>query len=195
MTQIVHPNKQKLIDRAGEFLTEVEDLTPGLALEKYLNEHYGPGTPYYEDFCTLIRNALTHTEGWVATTEIDGPHYRRSRVSDPSADTRYFSITTVYMDSQRQEVFRGQYHRHPYGEINCVVQIDESAELMGMSGWQGAGWTSPGPGTHHYPEARGGGWWRCSSCRRGGSRMRRGRGMRNRLVFRSPTVNEYQSIH
>ena len=27
---------------------------------------------------------------------------------------------------------------------------------MGMSGWQGAGWTSPGPGTHHYPEVRGG---------------------------------------
>lgn len=25
-----------------------------------------------------------------------------------------------------------------------------------MNGWQGAGWTSPGPGTHHYPEVRGG---------------------------------------
>lgn len=35
-----------------------------------------------------------------------------------------------------------------YGEINCVVQIDKTAELMGMQGWQGAGWTSPGPGTH-----------------------------------------------
>lgn len=58
------------------------------------------------------------------------------------------------MDSQ--EVYRGQYHQHPYGEINCVVQIDPSAELMGMSGWQGAGWTSPGAGTHHYPEVRGG---------------------------------------
>lgn len=47
-----------------------------------------------------------------------------------------------------------QYHVHPYGEINCVVQIDESAELKGMQGWQGAGWTSPGPGTHHYPQVR-----------------------------------------
>lgn len=58
------------------------------------------------------------------------------------------------MDSQ--ERYAGQYHVHPYGEINCVVQIDESAELKGMQGWQGAGWTSPGPGTHHYPEVRGG---------------------------------------
>lgn len=26
--------------------------------------------------------------------------------------------------------------RHPYGEINCVVQIDKTAELAGMQGWQ-----------------------------------------------------------
>lgn len=57
---------------------------------------------------------------------------------------------------ESEDGFKGQYHVHPYGEINCVVQIDESAELMGMQGWQGAGWTSPGPGTHHYPQVRGG---------------------------------------
>lgn len=33
---------------------------------------------------------------------------------------------------------------HTYEEINCVVQLDETAELKGMQGWQGAGWTSPG---------------------------------------------------
>ena len=30
------------------------------------------------------------------------------------------------------------------------------AQGRGMRGWQGAGWTSPGPGTHHYPQGRGG---------------------------------------
>jgi hypothetical protein len=50
--------------------------------------------------------------------------------------------------------YSGQYHSHPYGEINCVVQVDKTAELKGMQGWQGAGWTSPGPGTHHYPRVR-----------------------------------------
>lgn len=58
-----------------------------------------------------------------------------------------------------EDVYSGQYHAHPYGEINCVVQVEEEgsrAELMGMQGWQGAGWTSPGPGTHHYPQVRGG---------------------------------------
>jgi len=53
---------------------------------------------------------------------------------------------------QSQDEYSGQYHKHPYGEINCVVQIDKTAELKGMQGWQGAGWTSPGAGTHHYPQ-------------------------------------------
>ena len=128
--------------------------TPGRDLEERLNRDYGPGTSYYEDFCRLIREGISNNEGWVATEDIDGPKYRRSKISPPTDTCRYFSITTVYMNSQ--EVYRGQYHVHPYGEINCVIQLDPTAELMGMSGWQGAGWTSPGPGTHHYPEVRGG---------------------------------------
>ncbi|KAF7588997.1 hypothetical protein BBP40_004928 [Aspergillus hancockii] len=149
-----HPNQQRLINRAQEFLAEVEDLTPGKELETRLNRDYGPGNPYYEDFCKLIRQGLADNEGWVATDEIQGVKYRRSRISAPSDLNRYFSITAVYMESE--EGLRGQYHLHPYGEINCVIQLDPSAELMGMSGWQGAGWTSPAPGTHHFPEVRGG---------------------------------------
>ncbi|KAL3478885.1 hypothetical protein BJX99DRAFT_256090 [Aspergillus californicus] len=149
-----HPNAQKLIARAQDFFAEVADLTPGQDLEKYLNTNYGPGTAIYEDFCSLIRTGITSAEGWVATDELDGPKYRRSRLVTPSEETRFFSITTVYMDSK--EEYRGQYHLHPYGEINCVVPIDGTAELRGMNGWRGAGWTSPGAGTHHYPEVRGG---------------------------------------
>ena len=119
--------------------------TPGKALEEKLNTEYGPGHPYYEEICSCVRQGLT--EGWVANIEIQGPKYRRSKICLPSPETHYFSITTVYMDSE--DVFSGQYHVHPYGEINCVIQIDKTAELKGMQGWQGAGWTSPGPGTHH----------------------------------------------
>lgn len=96
-----------------------------------------------------MRQGITDNEGWCATIEIDGARYRRSRVSLPKPATHHFSITTVYMNSQ--EEYRGEYHLHPYGEINCAVQIDEGAELQGMKGWQGAGWTSPAAGTHHYP--------------------------------------------
>ncbi len=93
-------------------------------------------------------------EGWVGATELDGPKYRRGRIAAPCEASNYISITAVYMDSI--EEYRGQYHQHPYGEINCVVPLDETAELKGMQGWQSKGWTSPGPGTHHYPEVRGG---------------------------------------
>ncbi len=126
--------------------------TPGKDLETRLNKDYGPGNAYYEDMCAYIRKGLE--EGWVAETELDGRKYRRGRITAPTAATRYFSITTVFMDGVDE--YSGQYHAHPYGEINCVVQLDKGAELKGMQGWQGAGWTSPGPGTHHYPQVRGG---------------------------------------
>jgi hypothetical protein len=109
-----------------------------------LNKNYGPGNPVYEDLCSLTRQGIE--EGWAANIELDGPKYRRSKVALPRPETRYFSITTVYMESDVE--YSGQYHSHPYGEINCVVQLDETAQLKGMQGWQGAGWTSPGAGTH-----------------------------------------------
>ena len=52
--------------------------------------------------------------------------------------------------------YRGQYHAHPYGEFNMVVPLDPAAALNGPNGWCHAGWTAPAPGSHHYPEARGG---------------------------------------
>lgn len=111
-----------------------------------MNENYGPGNLIYEDLCSLTLKGLA--EGWLANIPVDGygSRYRRSKLSLPSLENRFFSITAVYMNSQ--EPFSGNYHSHPYGEINCVVQIDSTAELKGMQGWQGAGWTSPGPGTH-----------------------------------------------
>ena len=128
--------------------------TPGHALETRLNQQHGPGTPYYESFRSSILQGLK--DGWVAQTELDGPKYRRGRIAPPTPESNFISITTVYMSSE--EEYRGQYHAHPYGEINCVILLDEEskAELKGMQGWQSAGWTSPGPGTHHYPEVRGG---------------------------------------
>ncbi|KAF2850552.1 p-hydroxylaminobenzoate lyase [Plenodomus tracheiphilus IPT5] len=149
-----YPLAKKLLQRCQDFFSEVENLTPGQPLEAHLNKTYGPGHPIYEDLCTLTLAGFH--EGWLANTPITGPNYRRSKLALPSESTRYFSITAVYVDARDQDVFSGQHHSHPYGEINCVVVIDEGAELRGMKGWQGKGWTAPGPGTHHYPQFRGG---------------------------------------
>ncbi|KAM3507497.1 hypothetical protein MY11210_007110 [Beauveria gryllotalpidicola] len=156
MSSSTHPNCQLLIQRVADFLSEIENLTPGRHLEERLNQEYGPGNEFYDDFARLIRAGLENDEGWVATDEVHGAHYRRTRISSPTEATRFCSITAVYMNprARNDEVLRGQYHLHPYGEINCVIPMAEGAQLKGMNGWHGAGWTSPGPGTHHYPEAR-----------------------------------------
>jgi len=154
-TTTMHPTQEKLIARARDFFAEVRNLTPGKELEARLNKSWGPGTPIYDDLCAYIREGVEENQGWVATDQLDGARYRRSVICKPCPENLYFSITTVYMETD-DKVYAGQYHQHPYGEINCVVQLDETAELKGMNGWQGAGWTSPGPGTHHYPEVRGG---------------------------------------
>lgn len=156
-------HRDELIRRSVDFLKVVKDMTPSAELEKWLNEAYGPSTPLYKDLARLIR--LGVEEGWAANQEVSGPDYRRSRIVEPSPETFHFSITAVFMNSKTPQAFpddgdedilRGQYHGHPYGELNLVVPIDEGAELRGLQGWQGAGWTAPDPGSRHYPEVKGG---------------------------------------
>jgi hypothetical protein len=156
-------HREELIQQSIPFLQEVKDMTPGAEMEKWLNKRYDQESDLYQNLARLIK--LGVEEGWAANQEVAGPNYRRSRILDPSPETFYFSITAVYMDSKdprafkdehEDEVLRGDYHGHPYGELNVVVPIDKGAELKGLQGWQGPGWTAPDPGSRHFPEVRGG---------------------------------------
>ena len=155
--------REDLIQRSIPFLREVKDMTPGAEMEKWLNEKYGATSDLYQGLSALIRAGVK--EGWAANQQVDGPDYRRSRIMEPSPETFEFSITAVYMNSKHPhrfndedegEILRGEYHGHPYGEINLVVPVDKGAQLKGLQGWQGPGWTAPDPGSRHYPEVRGG---------------------------------------
>jgi hypothetical protein len=152
--------RDELISRCIPFLEEIKDMTPGSEVETWLNQTYGPGSAFYETLSQLIRAGVE--EGWVANAEISGERYRRSRLMEPCAETFHFSITAVYMDSLLSQhgdpdyVFRGDYHSHPYGEFNMVIPLDDAAALGGPNGWCHAGWTAPSPGSHHYPEVKGG---------------------------------------
>jgi len=57
---------------------------------------------------------------------------------------------------ESDEVFRGDYHAHPYGELNLITAVTPGAAIIGPNGWCSNGWTAPSPGSHHYPEVRGG---------------------------------------
>jgi hypothetical protein len=156
----LHPDRELLIERSIQFLEEIKDMTPGAEAEHWLNATYGPQSELYRTFATLIKKGVS--EGWAANVDVDGARYRRSRIEPPSERTQFFSITAVYMDStgntqgNPENTYRGQYHAHPYGEFNLVVPLNPGAALMGPNGWCEAGWTAPAPGSHHYPEAKGG---------------------------------------
>jgi hypothetical protein len=153
--------REALINRSIPFLEEIKDRTPGTELETWLNEQYGPESRLYSDLARLVCSGVA--DGWAANIEVAGPHYRRSRICEPSVELFHFSITAVYMDSfgptarpREDGILRGDYHGHPYGELNMVVPLNDGAQLAGPNGWRGHGWTAPAPGSHHYPEVRGG---------------------------------------
>lgn len=156
-------HREELIERSIPFLREVKDMTPGADMEKWLNKKYGEDSDLYKDLSRLIKLGLE--EGWAANIDISGRNYRRSKILEPTPETFHFSITSVYMNSKDPRVFkddnnddvlRGDYHGHPYGELNMVVPLDKGAELKGLQGWQGPGWTAPDPGSRHFPEVKGG---------------------------------------
>ena len=152
--------KDELVARLIPLLQEVKDMTTSTEVEQWLNTNYGIESELYKDLSRLIR--LGVEEGWAAYVEIAGPRYRRSQLLLPTAETFFFSATAVLMDSadnsqnNPEGSFRGGYHSHPYGEINLVVPLTEGAALAGPNGWCHGGWTAPAPGSHHFPEVKGG---------------------------------------
>jgi hypothetical protein len=158
-TKLTH-TKDDFIASCVPLLKEVKDMTAGAELEQWLNTTYGVDSALYQELARQIR--LGVEEGWGTDVEIAGPRYRRGQLAAPSAETFFFSITAVLMDStdntqgNPEDTFRGGYHLHPYGEINLVVPLDPDAALAGPNGWQPGGWTAPGPGSHHFPEVKGG---------------------------------------
>lgn len=160
MKDELNADREALIERSIRFLEDVKDMTAGTETERWLNQHCGPDSELYQTLARLVKQGVR--DGWAANVELDGSIYRRSRIADPSEGTRYFSVTAVYMDSTDNtqgnpgNTYRGQYHAHPYGELNMVVPLNPGAALNGPNGWCEAGWTAPAPGSHHYPEAKGG---------------------------------------
>ena len=153
-------SKDELIARLIPFLQEVKDMTTSTEVEQWLNTKHGVESALYKDLARLL--TLGVKDGWAAHVEIAGPRYRRSQLVLPSSETFFFSATAVLMDStgtaqnNLEGSFRGGYHSHPYGEINLVVPLDEGAALAGPNGWCYGGWTAPAPGSHHFPEVKGG---------------------------------------
>ena len=118
-------SREELIQRSIPFLREVKDMTPGVKMEKWLNEKYGEQSELYKDLSRLIKIGVE--EGWAANQEVEGPNYRRSRILEPSPETFHFSITAVYMNSEDPRRFKDD------DETCCGESI--MVTPMGSSTW------------------------------------------------------------
>jgi len=107
-------------------------------LERTLNDTIAPGTPAYTAVFAACRQAID--AGWMCNREHGGIKF--GRVVRPGVATHGFSVDVVDMSD-----IAGPHHRHPLGEIDLVMPIDDGALFDGRP----AGWVVLPPDSAHRP--------------------------------------------
>ena len=130
---------------ATAFRQQIKLLTDQLAhrrvdaeLEAWLNQEHGVGSNTYQQLRQSCEQGVA--EGWLCDREAAGIRY--GRIFKPADDLGGYSVDVVAMDS-----IIGPHHRHPLGEIDLIMPLDEAAEFDG----RGAGWLVYPPGSAHCP--------------------------------------------
>ena len=113
------------------------------ALEDWLNAHHGADSPSYLAIKALCVSGAK--DGWLCGREAAG--IRFSRPFKPSDELNGFSVDVVEMQD-----IAGPHHRHPHGEIDLIMPLDDGATFD----HHGAGWLVCPPGTAHRPTVRNG---------------------------------------
>jgi hypothetical protein len=139
------PSKAALIKAVHELLDFVGGKPLNAELETQLNDRYGASTERFNTLLTLLRAGID--EGWACYAEIDGPDYRRGRIAQASDATHGFTV-----ESGKLRNVKGNFHRHPRGEINMIAPVDPTGQFCGT----GAGWRVFEPDSSHYPTVTGG---------------------------------------
>jgi Domain of unknown function (DUF4863) len=139
------PHKPELLVALDRLFAFIGDDPLDAKLEAKLNDHYGAHTHGFAELQRLLRLGIQ--EGWACYDEIDGPNYCRGRLVNSTAGVHQFAV-----ESARLRDVRGNYHRHPLGEINMIQPIDPEGAFCGS----GAGWKVFAPDTSHYPTVTGG---------------------------------------
>jgi Domain of unknown function (DUF4863) len=107
-------------------------------LDAWLNAEHGAGSASYQRLAEACRTGVA--EGWLADREGGGIRY--GRIFKPAPDLHGFSVDVVDMAD-----IAGPHHRHPNGEIDLIMPMDDGATFDGRP----AGWCVYGPGTAHRP--------------------------------------------
>lgn len=127
------------------FRHQIASLTAQLAgraldaeLDTWLNQEHGVQSETYQSLRRLCSQGVS--EGWLCNREAGGIRY--GRIFKPAEDLYGYSVDVVDMKD-----IEGPHHRHPNGEIDLIMPIDESACFDGRP----AGWLVCPPGSAHRP--------------------------------------------
>ena len=128
-----------------QFRTQIRSITSHLSgrtldsdLDAWLNAQWGPDSQTFRDLAESCRVGVA--EGWLCNREGGGIRY--GRIFKPADDLHGFSVDVVDMSD-----IAGPHHRHPLGEIDLVMPIDDGALFDGRP----AGWVVLPPDSAHRP--------------------------------------------
>jgi hypothetical protein len=127
----------------AEVTAEVAGRPLDPALESDLNRRFPADGPFVRRVIDACRAGIA--QGWMCNREHAGIKY--GRVVKPGPATHGMSVDVVEMND-----VAGGHHRHPNGEIDLVMPVDDGARFDS----RGAGWVVYGPGSAHVPTVAGG---------------------------------------
>jgi len=134
-------------ERFAGLMATVTAVAAGRPLDAALAAHLAATLPadgpVVVEVAAACRDAIA--EGWMCSREAGGIRYGRVIKAGPV--THGFSVDVVDMPP-----LAGPHHRHPAGEIDLVMPVDDAARFDG----HGAGWVVYGPDSAHRPTVTGG---------------------------------------
>jgi hypothetical protein len=139
------PSKPDLLARLDEIIAFIGESELNSDLENRLNTIFGHESNVFKEIVKLLRKGTE--EKWACYETIDGESYRRGPLGISGERPHEFFIQSACLNN-----VKGDYHKHPLGEINMIQPVDPGAEFCGS----GAGWKVFAPGTSHYPTVTGG---------------------------------------
>jgi len=123
-------------------LQNVTKLIAGQALDKsleqQLNSEISPSSKVFAAIEQACHAGIA--AGTMCQHEAGGIKY--GRVIKPTAELDGYSVDLVEMND-----VKGPHHRHPLGEIDLIIPIDDNAKFDN----RGAGWLVYGPDSSHSP--------------------------------------------
>lgn len=109
----------------------ITDFIGSAVVDKTLEQRLNNQFPYSGELCQRIKALclMGIEQGWLCQYEHKGLRY--GRVIKPEVDMQGYSVDVVDMDN-----LAGPEHRHPTGEIDLIMPLDERAQFdLHSEGW------------------------------------------------------------